>query len=435
MRVYRACVCAERARIARACVHVDARGGGHSRAPWCAVRAPGRTCGPGTHVHSYLCCCATCAPPQPSAALSPAHAAQFHLFIKIPPVSEPPQARPTSAPGQRRHVRAVCALLRTVLGEGRLCPGPNSSQSSPAKTQRSKTATRHVSSPGDGAAPGSAGTGRAVLRPPGPTGTGSAQQPHSHVPQPGPLSGCGCARTRGAWRGSACRHAQVWAGRSAAAQRCAVSSGRRRSAGRERHRVEPRLLEPRTRPSPPPPYLPTAAAVVAAAQQGEGSTAGRAVAAGAVRHPLGPAARSCWENVKGKQRGGHQGSPPRSEQSHPAGITLQLHRPLPALRSPVASLGLGHRGQSATWGTSPAHRSPSSFSAGTKVFIWLNWGRAQPHGCPRGWDVWHALAASIPSWALWLHCPHAAVTAPSPWGQEEPCPVPALLRTTAACLL
>lgn len=269
----------------------------------------------------------------------------FHLFIKIPPVSEPPEGPAHIGP------RAVpsCEGCSRPSHDGRrggetLPWARQQPKFTCKKTQRSKTATRRVFSPGDGAAPGSAGTGRAVLRPPGPTGTGSAQQPHSHVPQPGPLSGCGYARTGGAWRGSACRHAQVWAGRSVAAQRCAASSGRRRSAERAAP-SKTTALQPRTRPSPPlSPYLPTTAAVVAAAQQGEGSTAGRAVAAAAVRHPLGPSVRSCWGNVKGKATGGLPGVPAPVRAQPPSWHRPPAPLPLTCPLEPGGISGAGAQG-------------------------------------------------------------------------------------------
>lgn len=67
--------------------------------------------------------------------------------------------------------------------------------------------------------------------------------------------------------------------------------------------------------------------------------------------------------------------------------------PLPALWSPAASAGLGHRGQSATRGASAARGSPSSSSAGTRaVVVQPNWG-----------------------WARWPHRPHAWG-----WGLSHP---------------
>lgn len=177
----------------------------------------------------------------------------FHLFIKIPPVSEPPEGPAHIGPRAVPSREGCSRPSHDGRRGGETLPWARQQPKFTCKkTQRSKTATRRVSSRGDGAAPGSAGTGRAVLRPPGPTGTGSAQQPHSRVPQPGPISGCGYARTGGAWRGSACRRAQVWAGRSVAAQRCAASSGRRRSAERAAP-SRTTALQPRTRPSPPTP--------------------------------------------------------------------------------------------------------------------------------------------------------------------------------------
>lgn len=122
-----------------------------------------------------------------------------------------------------------------------------------------------------------------------------------------------------------------------------------------------------------------------AAQQGEGRAAGGALAARAVRDPLGQVAGTCWAKHIGTSPSAWLPSQPdplrqdgagSAPASHPAPEPRHLGSPLPALRSLAASAGLEHSGQSATRGASVTQESPSFSSVGTRVVVQPSWSWA-----------------------------------------------------------